>query len=153
MTNTTNFARGTEESPVPEVQPTLFAPTSRPTYSPWGRPDECDEIAPGIWRVFTPSHGGFIISQQRRDRMPPVLRDFQTFAGGNSYEEDCDWAIVALAYPDHFTREQLACARQVFGAFKGSDSKYAAVAAAYPFTDEDERVMAEIRVRRAGGAL
>jgi hypothetical protein len=34
--------------------------------------------------------------------MPKPLRDFKPFAGRNWYEEDCDWAIVALAFPQHF---------------------------------------------------
>ena len=31
-----------------------------------------------------------------------ILRDVQTLAGGNWYEEDCDWCIVALAFPQFF---------------------------------------------------
>jgi len=34
--------------------------------------------------------------------MPGPLRHFQPFAGANWYEEDCDWCIVALAFPEFF---------------------------------------------------
>lgn len=80
-----------------------FAHTPRPTYSAWGHVDQADEVAAGIWLVSTPSHGGFLISQQRRDAMPRHLREFQPHAGDLAYEEDCDWCVVVLAFPGVFT--------------------------------------------------
>lgn len=77
-----------------------FHLTARPGFSPWGQVDQATQVLAGIWSVQTPSHGGYIISQQRRDAMPAPLASFLTFAGGNAYEEDCDWAIVALAWPE-----------------------------------------------------
>ena len=64
------------------------------TGTPWGKPDQQTVIAEGIVKVYTPSHGGIWLSQARRDSMPDQYRDIPTFAGGNWYEEDCDWAIV-----------------------------------------------------------
>jgi hypothetical protein len=76
--------------------------TDHPTSTPWGHPDTITEIAPGIIRYDTPSHGGYWLSDARIAAMPKPLRDFKPFAGRNWYEEDCDWAIVALAFPQHF---------------------------------------------------
>lgn len=80
-----------------------FERTPRPTYSPWGSPQDTKEIAPGIWSVSTSSHGGFILSRERVDAMPRELRE-QNFLGPNSigYEEDESWHLVVLAFPDEF---------------------------------------------------
>lgn len=71
----------------------------RPTSSPWGRPDETEELAPGIWRVDTPSHGGIRVSRQRKAAMPEYIR---AQADGNWFEEDCAWCLVALCFPEAF---------------------------------------------------
>ena len=76
-----------------------FASMPRPAHTPWGTADYAYQVAPGIWEVSTPSHGGYIISRERHAAMPAVLRDFRPFATPLCYEEDCDWSIVALAYP------------------------------------------------------
>jgi hypothetical protein len=34
--------------------------------------------------------------------MPKPLREFTPWAGANWYEEDCDWCIVALSFPQLF---------------------------------------------------
>ena len=77
----------------------------RPVTTPWGHPDTVEEIAPGIVRYDTPSHGGYYVSPERVLTMPKPLREFQPWAGPNWYEEDCDWAIVALAFPQFFPGE------------------------------------------------
>lgn len=74
--------------------------------TPWGHPDTVKEIAPGIIRYDTPSHGGYYVSPERVLTMPKPLREFKPFAGPNWYEEDCDWAIVALAFPQFFPDDQ-----------------------------------------------
>jgi len=77
-------------------------------YTPWGNAQQTDTIADGITWVSTASHGGFILSAERRAAMPKSLREFATFAGGNAYEEDCDAAIVIAAFPECFTAAQVA---------------------------------------------
>ena len=74
--------------------------------TPWGAAQTSKTIAEGIVSYMTASHGGILISDQRRESMPDHLRSIPTFAGGNWYEEDCDWAIVALAFPVHFPKDQ-----------------------------------------------
>ncbi len=66
--------------------------TMTATYTPWGWTHDVVEIAEGVWRVSTPSHGGLKLSTERWDSLPTELRDAmytQTFA-----EEDCEEPIV-----------------------------------------------------------
>lgn len=82
---------------------TTYRRTPPPTSSPWGRPDYTKEIAPGIWTVSTPGHGGIKCSPERNAQIAPCHR----LADG-WYEEDCDWAFVAITFPaefsDHYRR-------------------------------------------------
>ena len=60
--------------------------------TPWGWTQDIEELAEGVWRVSTPSHGGLKLSRERWDSLPAELRDAmftQTFA-----EEDCEEPIV-----------------------------------------------------------
>lgn len=70
--------------------------------TPWGMSQSARQIAPGIIRYDTASHGGYFVDDDRLAEMPAPLRSFGPWAGKNWYEEDCDWAIVALAFPDFF---------------------------------------------------
>ena len=66
--------------------------TTTATHTPWGWTHDVVELAEGVWRVSTPSHGGLKLSRERWDSLPPELRDAmytQTFA-----EEDCEEPIV-----------------------------------------------------------
>lgn len=66
--------------------------TTNVTYTPWGWTRDVEELAEGVWRVSTPSHGGLKLSRERWDSLPVELRDAmftQTFA-----EEDCEEPIV-----------------------------------------------------------
>ena len=74
--------------------------------TPWGRADSQRQIAPGITWYSTPSHGGFYLHRDRIAAMPAVYRDRPTFAGPGWYEEDCDWCLVALSFPDLFPTDQ-----------------------------------------------
>ena len=53
----------------------------------------------------TAGHGGIKLSEAYNDKIPSALR-----AKDGWYEEDCDWAIVAVAYPRHFTDYEQVCA-------------------------------------------
>jgi hypothetical protein len=86
--------------------------TSHPVTTPWGIPDTSEEIAPGIVFYSTPSHGGFWLSPERVAAMPKPLRDFVPFGGlqagpGRWFEEDCDWSVVALAFPQFFKPDDI----------------------------------------------
>lgn len=80
------------------------------THTPWGAPQDQKIIAEGIIRVDTASHGGYFLNEQARAAMPTMLAIAPTFAGPGWYEEDCDWAMVALAFPQYFNGYQLLAA-------------------------------------------
>lgn len=88
-------------------------------HTPWGKADHQKKYGSGSASIYvmfysTPSHGGFLVTDDMRARMPAALREIKTWAGRNSigtwYEEDCDWAIVALAFPYLFDPEQILAA-------------------------------------------
>jgi hypothetical protein len=68
------------------------------TRTPWGPAQVATKIAPGIMFYSTAGHGGYHISDRRRLTMPPALHDFEPMLPG-WYEEDCEWAVVYLAFP------------------------------------------------------
>ena len=78
--------------------------------TPWGPPQTKRVLAPGIVDYSTASHGGFHVSPDIRKTMPPELRFVETWAGPGWYEEDADWAIVALAFPHLFEPRVVAAA-------------------------------------------
>ena len=61
-------------------------------HTPWGPPQDIEELAEGVWRVSTASHGGLKLSRERWASLPGCVRDAMltpTFA-----EEDCEEPIV-----------------------------------------------------------
>ena len=74
-----------------------FASSPAPAMTLWGAPDTTDERLPGLWHVTTPSHGGFVLSDERQAAMPDCLRRDDPF-----YEEDVDWSLVVLAFAHEF---------------------------------------------------
>ena len=88
-------------------------------HTPWGTAQTVVELAPGITRATTSSHGGIHLDPHRVDQLPEQLRRITPFAGLGWYEEDCDWIIPTLAWPDVF----------------GAHDVCAAVASARTFTD------------------
>lgn len=79
-----------------------FGESPQPTASPWGAVQTAMRVAAGIWFVSTASHGGYLLSTERRLAMPEHLKTVHTFAGHDWFEHDCDWCLVALAFPDTF---------------------------------------------------
>jgi len=67
-------------------------------YTPWGVAQDVRVIADGITVYSTPSHGGIKLSHDLNQQVHESLR-----AEDGWYEEDCDWAIVAFTFPDHFS--------------------------------------------------
>ena len=74
----------------------------KPRYSPWGAVQTAEELAPGIWSVSTAGHGGIMLSPSREADMPAHLAGARHYGEVACYEEDCEWALVALAYPEAF---------------------------------------------------
>jgi hypothetical protein len=73
--------------------------------TPWGPSQQSEQIAPGITYYSTSSHGGYHLSRERMAKFREIFPDFKSFAGGAWFEEDCDWAIVMLAFADLFPAE------------------------------------------------
>lgn len=87
----------------------------RPVHTPWGQPDSFKEYAPGIIQYSTPSHGGFFLDAERNAQVNTAFNQAGSFAGQRRagwYEEDCDWSIVVVTFPEFFTEETRAEARQ-----------------------------------------
>lgn len=104
----------------------MFANMPKPKHSPWGYIQDATQIAPGIWSVSTSGHGGFMISDERLAAMPEMLRDVAHVCGSpKSFEEDCEWSLVVLAFPDEFKGAEVVQARQSAGRW------YPAVLAAF----------------------
>ena len=68
--------------------------------SPWGQVQRAAEIAPGIHRLSTASHGGVWLSSSRVVALKKQFPDFQPCAGYPWLEEDCDACLVPLAWPE-----------------------------------------------------
>ena len=77
-------------------------------YTPWGNADSIKNIGRGILSISTPGHGGYFVPVNERAKMPAAA--LKTFAGGGWYEEDCDWCLVALSFPDLFDEPAIAAA-------------------------------------------
>ena len=75
-----------------------------PKGTPWGTADSVIKVAEGIYRIYTPSHGGYWLSDERHAVVLAAFGIQSTFAGGQWYEEDCDWSLVAIAFPEHFDK-------------------------------------------------
>ena len=75
-------------------------------FTPWGISDSSERVAKGITFYGTPSHGGYKISQERFDSMPEAFRNYKPFAKHLWYEEDCDWAIVRIAFNLDFIKNE-----------------------------------------------
>lgn len=84
--------------------------------TPWGGSQMATIYVEGIVSHSTSGHGGFHLSPDRNRRVDASVR-----GEGGWYEEDCEWAIVALTFPDVFTGYERRCAeviaKQTFPAF------------------------------------
>ena len=66
--------------------------------TPWGASQMAVTYAEGVVAHMTSGHGGFHLSADRNAKVHPLLRKDTPW-----YEEDCEWAIVAISFPDLFT--------------------------------------------------
>lgn len=85
-----------------------------PLNTPWGMADHSKKIADGIYFVSTPSHGGYWLSPENAAKVPaPLALWSDSWARSKSrypaewHEEDVCAATVVVAFPEHFTPEQV----------------------------------------------
>ena len=72
-------------------------------HTPWGAPQDIEELAEGVWRVSTASHGGLKLSRERWNALPGlrpgrhVHRDLRRggLRGSPSSGRCWDWATTA----------------------------------------------------------
>lgn len=76
----------------------LLAPAEdKVIFTPWGAPQHMTTLADGIQSVSTGSHGGRKLSAERNAQMRDYMRNEDGW-----YEEDSEWAKVAVVFPDAF---------------------------------------------------
>jgi len=85
-------------------------------------------LAPGIYFVSTPGHGYLYIEDivlcEMRRRAPMLLIQSACYPHENArndphyFEEDCEWARVAIEFPEFFTPEQISAARRMMGRYE-----------------------------------
>ena len=88
--------------------------TKNMIHTPWGWSQETEELDNGIWRVYTASHGGMMLSRERWDDLPDVVRD--SFITPTFAEEDCEEPI-AMTLLNLGNGRDLELAIQVAGCF------------------------------------
>lgn len=76
-------------------------------HTPWGASQGATVYAEGVTSHSTAGHGGFKLSAARNRKVHPMLR-----AKGSWYEEDAEWAIVAITFPHLFTAFERRCAER-----------------------------------------
>jgi len=77
--------------------------------TPWGPAQEQKSIVPGITAVSTAGHGGIHLDADHNKLVPDYMR-----AKGGWYEEDCQWSIVAMVFPECFDEKRCHCAENTF---------------------------------------
>lgn len=75
--------------------------------TPWGSSQMAVIYAEGVVAHSTAGHGGFHLSSNRNAKIHSLLRKDTPW-----YEEDCEWAIVALSFPDLFTAHERSLAEK-----------------------------------------
>ena len=81
--------------------------------TPWGYADSSEVRAPGIVFYSTPSHGGFELSAERLAELERRIGPVKVFNADwpHWFEEDCDWAHIAVAFPEYFNADELRAAK------------------------------------------
>ena len=70
--------------------------------TPWGKSQTQEQYAEGITLYSTAGHGGFLVEYRLNQTIPEYAR-----VKDGWYEEDCEWAIVALFFPAAFDLKEV----------------------------------------------
>lgn len=81
-----------------EQLPSLGRTKADNDHTPWGRSDTAKRYAEGVFEYRTPGHGGFHLSDERNALVDEGVRSEDGW-----YEEDQDWSVVAMTFPELFT--------------------------------------------------
>jgi hypothetical protein len=86
--------------------------TNTRVQTPWGMSQDVENIGPGIDFVETAGHGGIRLSADKHADIQKRFPNFETFASGPWYEEDCDICVVVVAFPQYFKPEKVELAKK-----------------------------------------
>jgi hypothetical protein len=75
--------------------------TNLPKRSPWGKVQSAVVKIPGIVEVSCAGHGGVKVDPKLNKKIPECVRQ-----RGGWYEEDVEWAIVAVVFPEAYPNAQ-----------------------------------------------
>jgi hypothetical protein len=97
---------------LPKVDPITGRPREGDVWTPCGYTDRPSEsYADGkILFYSTSCHGGFFVTADLNQRIPPEFRNALGW-----YEEDCDWVIVPITFPELLPADMVKQAREQFG--------------------------------------
>ena len=85
----------------------------------------------GVHFISTASHGGFHLDHNRLALMHPILLTC-SFNGPPSFEEDCSWCAVAIAFPELFEPNQMDHAALTFAQWYPTQNEQFAAARGLP---------------------
>ena len=110
--------------------------------TPWGVAQTAHHYAEGIDYYETATHGGFVLSPERDAEVLRRFTDFHPWAGPRNYEEDCDWSMVVVTFPEYFQLDAIqaaqATARHIYdGAYARCVDLASVAAEVEAITDED----------------
>jgi len=118
--------------------------------TPWGPAERTEQVAPGIVFFSTASHGGYRLSQTRLAEMPDYLRDARHITGP-WFEEDCEAALVVLAFPEDFPEGAAdRAAESVARWFPRTLEAHKAAKEKQAFADDCQKVIDETKAREGG---
>jgi len=86
------------------------------TYTPWGDPQTTLFIAKGITHYTTSSHGGYQVSKVLNKVIKKKLPNFKPYGGEGWYEEDLDFVLVIVCFPQYFELIDCQEANRIFAA-------------------------------------
>jgi hypothetical protein len=78
-----------------------------PTTTPWGKSQTKQTYIRGINFYSTSSHGGIHVSEKLNQKIHVTWRNDNGW-----YEEDCEWAIVGISFPEICSKEELELAHK-----------------------------------------
>jgi hypothetical protein len=81
-------------------------------WTPWGESQDSTRLADGITSHSTAGHGGVKVRDDLNEQIPKYMRNENGW-----YEEDCEWAIPALVFPNAF-QNQFNRAKEVFRSYR-----------------------------------
>ena len=92
--------------------------------TPWGPAQTVKPIAEGLDWVSTAGHGGIRLSPARWLELQIAFPHFRGYAGPGWLEEDLDWALAAILWPQHFSGQSVWSAARAVQSYKSGGLFY-----------------------------